>query len=97
MISQRDLDEYHARINESRLCNNYVLARTCTKADCTYNHDEVAPNIVNVLRSVVRDKLKCSKRGDCRSILCYKGHGKNTFNSPNGLDEDEIEWVDADD
>jgi hypothetical protein len=94
-ISPVDYEEYATRISEAKVCNDYVLGQGCDKDNCSYDHGEVAPNVVNVLRGVVRSKLKCPKRGECRTKLCYRSH-PGVKGERSGEDEG-IEWVDAED
>ena len=87
-----DVEEYTARINEKKVCNDFFLGQGCNKEDCIYDHGEVSQNVLNVLRGIVRNKLKCTKRGECRSKLCYRGHSKTLY-ADNNIG---IVWVDAD-
>lgn len=75
-VTQANFDEYTVRIGQGKLCNDYVLANNCAKVACIYGHVEVQPNVKNTLRSVVRPKLKCIARGECRDKSCYRNHGK---------------------
>ena len=71
------------------------LAGCCTKEGCPYDHCKVVPNIVIVLRSVVRSKLQCPYGAQYRSRTCYKGHMKGDCWSGSGAFEHE--WVPAED
>jgi hypothetical protein len=90
-ITEADMAAYGTRVRKKRLCNDYILAGACSKENCQFDHNQVKQNVGNVLRSVVRDNVKCPKGGQCRSRSCYKGHVKVI--RIGGLNNIEYKWV----
>jgi hypothetical protein len=94
-VLQKDFYDYLTRVSKGKLCNDHFLSDGCNRDDCMYDHGEVAANVVTVLRSVVRPKLKCPKRDACRAKACYRNHSKDMV-QVNGASNEQVMWVEAD-
>jgi len=73
--SPRDVDFYHRRSNQRKLCNDYHLdGWTCPKGrSCPFDHGPVTESELLVLRAYVREWL-CPLGGACRVVPCNYGH-----------------------
>jgi hypothetical protein len=71
--SQEDWGMFNRRVHTHKLCNSYQLTGACPQEDCPFDHKYMEPELLNVLRHVVRE-YPCTRRGTCRKEQCNKGH-----------------------
>jgi hypothetical protein len=75
--SASDRQAYHERFSgqgDNKPCRWFYLADACKNGDnCPYDHSEISPNILGVMRYLVK-RVPCIKGNECRRLDCIFGH-----------------------
>lgn len=66
-------EAFQRRTKHKKLCNKHHLARRCRDVNCEFDHTDVNPAELSVVKYILRQH-PCSKGSRCRSIKCYTGH-----------------------
>lgn len=105
--SSDELAMYQSRTKSQKLCNRYHLTGECKDPDCPFDHSDVDPRLVDVMRYFSKQR-PCARGRGCRSIKCCYGHicqrdgcrgDRPCKMNPRAHDIDlhVVEWVEPDD
>lgn len=64
---------YGLRIGVRKLCAAHHLGGKCLTPNCDYDHTDIDPPVLEVLRYLVR-MAPCNRGPGCRRAGCYLGH-----------------------
>jgi hypothetical protein len=71
--SSEEMAMYQCRAKSHRLCNKYHLMRACEDSNCPFDHSDLEPQLVDVMRYFAK-QLPCAQGRGCRSVKCCYGH-----------------------
>lgn len=68
-----DWQLYQQRSKLHKLCNNHHLGGQCTDVDCKFDHSELEPQALAVMKYILKE-VPCQRGSKCRLANCYSGH-----------------------